>query len=131
MTPIPKFPGKIKGGKLTLVSRANMENYLAALPDGDYELIIRKKSEVRSIELNNYFHGVVLALISEHTGYTKDEAKEIMKVDHGAKDEFGHPVSTSKYTTKQMMDFIDEIRRFWAENDLYIPDPGAAEASHE
>lgn len=70
-------------------------------------------------------------LISEHTGYTKEEVKELMKKDFGLKNEDDSLKSTSKYTNKQMLTFIDEVRRFWAENDLYIPDPNAVEVNND
>lgn len=128
--PIPKFFGKIERGKLKLWNREALDSYLASLKDGDYELVVKERSQVRSNELNKYLWGVVFYLISEHTGYTKEEVKELMKKDFGLKDEDGSLKSTSKYTNKQMLAFIDEVRRFWAENDLYIPDPNAVEVSN-
>lgn len=128
--PIPKFFGKIERGKLKLWNREALDTYLASLKDGDYELVVKEKSQVRSNELNKYLWGVVFHLISEHTGYTKEEVKELMKKDFGLKNEDGSLKSTSKYTNKQMLAFIDEVRRFWAENDLYIPDPNAVEVSN-
>lgn len=52
--PIPKFFGKIERGKLKLWNREALDSYLASLKDGDYELVVKERSQVRSNELNKY-----------------------------------------------------------------------------
>lgn len=124
---ILKFFGRVKKGRLSLWNKESLTNYIATLKDGDVELIIRPKSNLRSTELNNYFHGVVLHTISEYTGYTKDEVKQLMKEKFQQPDENGRYRSTSKYSTEEMIQFIEKIQIYWAGEGLIIPDPNSVD----
>jgi hypothetical protein len=123
----PKFFGRVARGKFTLWNKESLETYLSQQPDGDYELVIRPKSQIRSEQLNRYLHGVVIETISDHTGYTKEEAKDLMKQDFGVRNGDGSLKSTAKYTNTEMIDFISKMIHFWAENDVIIPDPNSVD----
>ena len=88
----------------------------------------------RSNPENRYYWGVVVQLLSEHTGFSKDEIHEILKrkflkdvkmVDtkKGYK-EIELTRSTTELTTVEMEQFLSNIR-IWAsqEIDVFIPEP--------
>lgn len=123
-----KHHGKIVKGKFELYNKEAFVNYVARLKDGEYTLILRPKSEVRSHALNNYLHGIVLKTISEHTGYTLEESKTLMKEMFAPKIILNNspapiPKSTAKMTTEELVTFIEQIKVYWAEQSVYIPDP--------
>ena len=80
--------------------------------------------------MNQYYWGVVVKLISEYTGYTKEETHELLKQTFLKKkilidDEWYDTTdSTTKLNNKEMLEFIDEVK-IWASQTLnvYIPDP--------
>lgn len=88
----------------------------------------------RSNQQNRYYHGVVLKMISDYTGYCADELHETFKsqllptkvVQIGSvRKEVS--TSTTSLTTTQFEDYCEDIRRFAAETiGLVIPDPNQA-----
>ena len=80
--------------------------------------------------------GVVLAMLSEHTGYTVDELHAWAKAKFLPKqmaiagangeivDEYVVGGSTTKLNKLQFSEYVEQIRRFAAEHlDVVIPDP--------
>tara|TARA_B110000908_G_C10170548_1_gene410605 strand:- start:14 stop:412 length:399 start_codon:yes stop_codon:yes gene_type:complete len=94
------------------------------------EVTIKEYKPKRSNQLNQYYWGVVVKLISEYTGYTKEETHELLKQTFLKKkilidDEWYDTTdSTTKLNNKEMLEFIDEVK-IWASQTLnvYIPDP--------
>lgn len=97
----------------------------------------------RSMPQNSYYWGVVIEIISEHTGYPKHEVHEILKnkflskivwLDKkaGKKEMVLVSRSTSDLTTKQFENFLSEVRT-WASAELgcYIPEPNEPARSYE
>ncbi len=85
--------------------------------------------KIRSNNQNRYLHGYIIPEISNHTGYTPEETKDIIKskflkswkiikTKKGEK-EFEYIKSTSDLDTKQMEKFLTEIRE-WASIELGI-----------
>jgi len=93
-------------------------------------VIVAKLPKKRSVSQNRYYWGVVLTMLSEHTGYTKDQMHEICKMKFNLKTkalkgeiyEFGGP--TKELDTKEMTDYIESIRE-WSMEVLQcrIPQP--------
>ena len=118
-----------KDGSLGVESLRRLENDLKDL-DGAYVLTVKKYKANRSEEQNRYLHGVVFKIIADHTGYSLEEVKELMremflnemKVLHGVEVSIGK--STTKLNKTEMNEFIEKIRD-WASLELYcyIPDP--------
>jgi hypothetical protein len=82
----------------------------------------KKKESGRSNHQNRYFHGIILPILSEYTGYDDQEMKAIVKWKFGVK-------STSSLNTAEMEAFHEKIRR-WAGSkkedgglECYIPMP--------
>jgi hypothetical protein len=124
MNPIYKI--KIENGKIYWP-----EVYL---PDGEYELIIRKPKKGRSSNQNRYYFGVVLRLLSDHTGYSVDDLHETMKsmfnplrLEFNTKkgtEAIRASKSTTELTTVKMEEYLSQIRE-WASQSLgvFIPLP--------
>lgn len=87
-----------------------------------------KKKKIRSNNQNSYYWGVVIELISEHTGYTSEEAHDAMKhlflIDYSTK--LPRIRSTTELSTAEYEDYLSKIRMFASrELSLYIPDPNS------
>lgn len=105
------------------------------LSDGEYELIIRKPKKERSLSQNRYYFGVVLRLLSNHTGHSVDDLHETMKsMFNPLRLEFNTKKgmeavraskSTTELTTVKMEEYLSQIRQ-WASESLgiFIPTPG-------
>jgi hypothetical protein len=88
----------------------------------------------RSNPQNRYFHGQVVPIIANYTGYTLDETKDLLK-SMFLRDELTVMTKTgvrevavvrgsSELTTVEFEKFMSDIRS-WASKDLslYIPEP--------
>lgn len=92
--------------------------YLSTFENKRIELVLRERNTGRSDEANRYYWGIVIEMISEHTGHTPDETHEILK-------EKFHVESTAKLKTGEFQEYVTKIVRFAAsELNLAIPDPG-------
>lgn len=98
---------------------------------GSFAVSLKKNKASRSLASNRYYWGVVLAYLSEETGFTKDEAHQIMQrtflkyvkdVPDGTSETFVR--STTSLNTVEMNDYIEQIRIFAvSELGTYIPEP--------
>tara|TARA_Y100000401_G_scaffold1971_1_gene1430 strand:+ start:119 stop:517 length:399 start_codon:yes stop_codon:yes gene_type:complete len=94
------------------------------------EVTISEYRPKRSGQLNQYYWGVVVKLISDYTGYTKEETHELLKQTFLKKkilvnDEwYDTTESTTKLSNKQMLVFIEQVKQWAAQTFyIYIPDP--------
>ncbi len=98
---------------------------------GEHAVAIKKKRVQRSGSQNRYYWSVVIGYISEETGYTKEEAHQLMgrmflkyvkSVSDGTEEVFVR--STTSLNTLEMTEYIESIRTFaLSELGTYIPDP--------
>jgi len=81
----------------------------------------------RSKEQNDYYWGVVVTMLSDRFGYSKDEIHEILKWKFLRAVEPGKPDrirSTRDITTLEAEAYYEQIRRWAAaEYNVYIPLP--------
>jgi|TARA_B100000035_G_C20945138_1_gene529366 hypothetical protein len=84
----------------------------------------------RSLDLNKYYWGVVVRLLSDFTGFDKDDMHEVLKrkflfAKKKINDEWvEYTLSTTKLSNTDMVEFIENVKRWAAEHlDVYIPDP--------
>lgn len=120
-----ELPAKIDRGKLNL-NREHFSNALRGLPDGQYWIVLKEHKRDRSDPQNRYYWGCVIALISEWTGYTPEEAHEAMKMKFlRAHEDTDIPTvkSTTKLSTAEFEAYCESIRRFAAEHQVVIPEP--------
>jgi|688.fasta_scaffold24492_4 hypothetical protein len=98
---------------------------------GQQAISIKKSRAQRSTAQSKYYWGVVIAYISEETGFTREETHQLMgrmflkyvKLVHDGTEEV-FVRSTTSLNTKEMTDYIESIRTFAiTELGVYIPDP--------
>lgn len=123
----PVFECENKDGKLIVKSGSRLLNYLLGMPKIVYITVKKKKAKPRSLSQNRYYFGGVLEMISEATGYEKEEVHEIMKVMFIKRNiRFGLevPCSTTDLTTIEFNEYIEKIRA-WASRTLSLDIPDA------
>jgi hypothetical protein len=124
----PIFGFTVTQGKLVIDSPQKFRVRLAAFEGKRGELTVRQPKKQRSLSENAYYHAVIVAMLSEFTGYEKEEMHEILKWkflryvdDRGIE----RARSTTELSTVEAEEYYERIRR-WASIDLhlYIPLPG-------
>lgn len=108
------FYGKIENKKLVLDSPAQFNKKIEELDGKRVAVSLEQKRKNRSLEQNAYYWGVVLASISDFTGYDAEDLHNHFKA-HFLKREVGNLTtfkSTSHLNTKEFTDYIDKIIRF-------------------
>jgi hypothetical protein len=124
----PIFTGKIEKSIIKFDRPNQVNAHLTSLEGQRIELILRKQKSQRSLNQNNYYHGVVIEILSNYCGYEHDEMHEALKekfLSH-QRDEKGLVKirSTTKLNTADFEEFLEKIKR-WAAIELncYIPNP--------
>ena len=120
----------IKNGKVTYQNKELFDDHMLSYEGRTVVITVGEQRKRRSLNLNSYYWAVVVKLLSEETGYDKDEMHEVLKsmflrtryqikgvwVD-GTK-------STTKLSNKEMGEFIEEVKRFASTTlGVYVPDP--------
>jgi len=115
---LKRFLGKVPKGKLKLVlhDREEFMQNLANFDGKDVWITIDRVFRQRTEAENRYYWGVVVKILAEHLGYTKDEMHdalrwEFLRVEHDK----GPPTvrSTTSLSTVEFEEYLEEIR-FWA-----------------
>ena len=82
---------------------------------GSFAVSLKKNKPTRSLAQSRYYWGVVLAYLSEETGFTKDEAHQLMQrmflkyakdVSEGKSEMFVR--STTSLNTIEMNEYIEQ-----------------------
>lgn len=89
------------------------------------------RTSSRSSEQNRYYHGILLTILADHTGYTTDDLHEYLKQSFLPQplikilgQHIVRTVSTTQLDTKEFNEYIEKIRTFAREElDCYIPLP--------
>lgn len=123
------FRAVIKDGSILYESPGHLSVWLKANP-GPCEIIFSPPRYLRSRNQNAYYYGVVLDILSETTGYDKEEMHEILKMKFlSSPKEIGDESvtvtrSTASLKTDEMERFLSNVRE-WASRKLqtYIPLP--------
>ena len=126
----------LKQGALKVRSMNALRDWAQRQKEGEYIIKIQRARAVRSVEANRYYCGVVLTLLSDHTGYTVEELHEWAKMkfmpkevalcdgNGEVKDALVIGGTTTTLNTVQFYEYIEQIRLFAAsELDVNIPDP--------
>lgn len=124
----------IKNGNVTYQNRELFDDHMFSYEGKTVVITVREQKKRRSLNLNSYYWAVVVKLLSEETGYDKEEMHEVLKsmflrtryqikgiwID-GTK-------STTKLSNKEMNDYLEEVKRFATTTlSVYIPDPNEVE----
>ena len=114
--------GTVRQGRLTLNDREAFTAALAQL-DGPVVVTVRPATQTRSVAQNAYYWGTVIAMLSEHCGYTKPDMHDTLK---GLFLPAG--VSTANLSVEDMGEYLDAIQG-WAWTTLGVSLPPAATRS--
>ena len=123
----PVFKFTVKEGKMVPENPIKFRVRLAAFEGKKGECVLREPRKQRSLLENNYYFSVIVSMLSEFTGYEKEEMHEILKWkflryvdDRGIE----RARSTTDLSTVEAEDYYERIRR-WAAADLnfFIPNP--------
>jgi len=121
------FVGTVEQGKLVVDFQANFERWLMTLEGQRVTIEIKKFRKNRTDAQNRYYWGVVIDILSKHTGYEPEEMHDAIKIKFMPVERAGLIAgkSTARLTTIEFMELIERVQR-WAAQDLqcYIPDPG-------
>lgn len=123
------FRAIIREGSILYESPGHLSVWLKSNA-GPCEITFSPPRYLRSKNQNAYYHGVVLDILSETTGYDKEEIHEILKMKFlSSHKEIGDESvvvtrSTASLKTNEMEHFLSNVRE-WASRKLqtYIPLP--------
>jgi len=126
----PIFIGNTKKGKLIIQNPDKFNAYLLTLGDKEVAVIVKTWRKPRSNPQNRFMWGVCYQLISEATGYTREEVHDAMRMLFLKDEDRAIPTlkSTTALTTIEMNEYWAKIQQFAAEKlNLVIPDPNEVE----
>ena len=132
----PIFRGSVRLGILKLADRNSFSVYLAKLEGKEVQVVVREPKSQRSLQQNRYYHGVVVAILSEHTGNSKLEMHNILRglflLDYIVFNGNEIPIvkSTTDLNTKEFEEYLSEIRGWASQEDgikCFIPEPNEVE----
>ena len=128
----PRFGAIMREGLPRLLAKQSYIEHCRKYKDGtNVWVTCQKAKSTRTIQQNRYLFGVVYKMIADFTGYDTDDIHEYCKDRFGGKKVIvDKPVSisTTKYTTEEMAEYLDKIKQWSAEFlNLYIPDPNEVE----
>ena len=124
------FRGEIKNEKIKLRDPQAFIQKRKELEGEEVRLELEKWYKKRSGCQNRYYWGVVVDILSDHTGYTPDEIHRVLKekfLEREAMLGEKVAVSTTGLTTQEFEEYMRKIR-MWASSDLQciIPQPNEA-----
>jgi hypothetical protein len=128
--------GFVRRGRLEMRNRKTVTAQLRRMKDCEVVITIESRKAARSQLQNRYYWGVVVDLISQHTGYSPEELHELLKAKFLPKKlavcngigeiqgEFVIGGSTTKLNKIEFGEYMDAIKQWAAESlDVVIPDP--------
>lgn len=122
----PVFHGKSENGRLVLDRREDFASLIQKLDGQEIDITLRKRRRVRSLSANGYYWGVLVPILSEHTGYDPEEMHGALKqrflTDH-TDERLPRVRSTSSLDTNEFAVYIDACIRLAAEMGVIIPEP--------
>lgn len=127
---LPKFFGKVNNGKVEFEKEFEFRMYLQKFEGREIEFVLGPIKRGRTNPQNNWYWGVLVAMIADEMGVLPDQAHEMLKwkflkvgVEYKGK-RYEVAKSSANLSTKEFGDFCDRIRD-WAsqELNLYIPAP--------
>jgi len=127
---------RLTKGKLHVRAWSKLAQAIRRWRDGEYTITIARKHAHRSQRANKYYWGVVIALLSEHTGIDPDDLHLYLKARFLPKklavcdgngsivDECVLGGSTSQLNVVEFYDYVQRIKQ-WALESLgvEIPEP--------
>lgn len=116
-------------GKVKFLNRREFDNEIKDFEGRKAWLIIAGRRNVRSINQNAYYWGVIIDMIGKYLGYFPDEMHEVLKrkflpakVVNLKDEEIIIPESTSRLDSGEFENYLESIRT-WAATDLNLTIP--------
>jgi hypothetical protein len=129
----PKFSGTAKSGKVVYDNKESFDRYLMTLEGKKVNIVVAEFKKNRSLNQNRYYWGVVIKVLSDETGYEKEEMHTYLadKFLGFYTDVYGKTLkvipTTSSLKTMEFEEYLSKIRIFASkELSIYIPDPNEA-----
>ena len=101
------------------------ELYFKTMVISNFKIELKRILPNRSISLNSYLH-VCISLFSIEFGYTLEESKTLLKRKCSfmiyEKNGLKFLKKTRELNNKECSEFVEFIRNYAAQHDLYIPD---------
>ncbi len=121
------FTGTIQDGKLLLDNKPEFTAHLHTLNGKRVNVSVEKQTRRRSQDQNEWYWGVILKMISQHTGQDPQSLHEAFKYKFSEKITLNGLVIPQSTRTRDTIDFsayCESIRQ-WAREflNLDIPDP--------
>lgn len=122
---------EIKDGKIYYTNEQKRNEWISQQRDGKYVEDLKKYSEKRTNKMNKVWW-LYMSIISDHTGYTKEESNEICKmqllkrtkVDENTGHVFDYLKSFSECDIPEGLDIIKQLQVWSAQTlDCILPDP--------
>lgn len=124
-----KFIGKIDevGGFFKPDNSEEWHKYLRELNGEKVIIELKKFRQTRSVQQNSYYWAVVVKLLSDHTGYDKDEMNDLLKYRFLKESIPGGGFKIGSFADLKTLEFEGKMSkiRMWASRDVevYIPTP--------
>lgn len=130
-----KLTGAITKGKLRIHNRVELERWAEMMPDCDIVGEIDKRKGKRTLPQNGYIHACFTILTKEFNrfgnAFTVEKMKDIVKAKlltvsvHSADGQYlGDRVRhTSELNKEEMAEFIEGMKAWAAEFEIFLPDP--------
>lgn len=129
---IPQFDADVLEGKVEFKHRHLFDKYIEMLPNGPIQIVVKtnKEKDFISEKQRKYYHGVIVKMISELTGETRQRTHLFLRAMFlSEKISIGStwqsiPLSTTRLKTDEAETYFSEIRE-WASDKipLLIPLP--------
>jgi len=120
--------GEIKKGKLILNNKQQFQDQLMELEGLDVVIKIIERNNNRTKDQNSLFWSWV-AILSDNTGYTKEEMKELIQVKFLQRERLDadgytetYIKGTSTLSKKEFNDLMNEVS-YWSNSTLQITLP--------
>lgn len=125
---IPIFQGKIVQGLFDPYDKEKYFIHLSTMDNEEVEVKVEKRKRRRTLKQNNYAHGPILNALSEVTGHTVGELKEISKKELGlvksVRRKDGREIeitrSSATFTTDEFTKWCNLLKQWGDEMGIYI-----------
>ena len=122
----PLFRGKVVRGKFIPDNPEAFQSEFTKYEGKVVYVTVDKETNRNTLKLHKYYRGVIIPILAEHTGYSKDEMhKELARKFLSEPLENGllYIRSTADLSTTDFLNYIEAVKRFASELDCYIPNP--------
>ena len=130
--PVPVWAVRVEEGRLHIDRKYDFARFVSAREGQHLELVLRPRRVERSRKQDGFYFGVVVAMVAEHCGMSRENAHEELKrlfLAVPSDSPIQKVRSLTDLTVQEHSAFIDQCLH-WAASflGLVIPDPGQAES---